>query len=70
MISERRSLTDTRSFSNDCSGKPARQAIEPSSNSGQELLKRGILTELEGFYVHQSGKIVSHTKGTGTGLCC
>lgn len=36
-------------------------------NSGQELLKRGILTELEGFYVHQSGKIVSHTKGTGTG---
>lgn len=36
-------------------------------NSGDDLLKRGILTELEGFYVHQSGKIVSHTKGTGTG---
>lgn len=37
-------------------------------NSGQDLLKRGIMTELEGFYVHQSGKIVSHTKGTGTGF--
>ena len=37
-------------------------------NSGPELLKRGIMTELEGFYVHQSGKIVAHTKGTGTGF--
>jgi hypothetical protein len=36
-------------------------------NSGTDLLKRGILTELEGMYIHQSGKIVSHTKGTGTG---
>ncbi len=36
-------------------------------NSGDELLKRGILTELEGFYVHQSGKIATHTKGAGTG---
>lgn len=34
-------------------------------NSGPELLRRGILTELEGFYIHQSGKIVQHTKGTG-----
>lgn len=37
-------------------------------NSGQDLLKRGIMTELEGFYVHQSGKIVAHTKGTGSGF--
>jgi len=37
-------------------------------NSGPELLRRGILTELEGFYIHQSGKIVQHTKGTGTGF--
>jgi hypothetical protein len=36
-------------------------------NSGPDLLKRGIMTELEGFYVHQSGKIVAHTKGTGSG---
>jgi len=34
-------------------------------NSGPELLRRGILTELEGFNIHQSGKIVKHTKGTG-----
>lgn len=36
-------------------------------NSGADLLLRGILTELEGFAVHQSGKITTHTKGTGTG---
>jgi hypothetical protein len=35
-------------------------------NSGPELLQRGILTELEGFFVHQSGKITKHTKGTGS----
>lgn len=34
-------------------------------NSGPELLRRGILTELEGFNIHQSGRIVLHTKGTG-----
>ncbi len=34
-------------------------------NSGPELLRRGILTELEGFNIHQSGRIVKHTKGTG-----
>lgn len=37
-------------------------------NSGPELLRRGILTELEGFYIHQSGRIVLHTKGTGSGF--
>lgn len=36
-------------------------------NSGPDLLRRGILTELEGFYIHQSGRIVKHTKGTGSG---
>lgn len=36
-------------------------------NSGPDLLRRGILSELEGFMVHQSGKIVAHTIGTGTG---
>ena len=34
-------------------------------NSGPELLMRGVLTELEGFNIHQSGRIVKHTKGTG-----
>jgi hypothetical protein len=37
-------------------------------NSGTDLLRRGIITELEGFYIHQSGKIAKHTKGTATGL--
>ena len=36
-------------------------------NSGSDLLRRGIITELEGLYIHQSGKIVSHTAGTGSG---
>ncbi len=36
-------------------------------NSGSDLLKRGILAEMLGFYLHASGKIVKHTKGTGTG---
>lgn len=36
-------------------------------NSGPDLLRRGILTQLEGFNVHQSGAIVSHTAGTGSG---
>jgi len=36
-------------------------------NTGPELQRRGILTELEGFYIHQSGQIKKHTKGTGTG---
>jgi len=36
-------------------------------NSGPELLRRGIMTELEGFYVHQSGKIVAHTPGAASG---
>lgn len=36
-------------------------------NSGPEVLKQGFLTELGGFRVHQSGQIISHTKGTGTG---
>jgi hypothetical protein len=36
-------------------------------NSGPDLLRRGILTQLEGFNVHQSGSIVSHTAGTGSG---
>jgi len=36
-------------------------------NSGPEVLKQGFLTELGGFRVHQSGQIIVHTKGTGTG---
>lgn len=36
-------------------------------NSGPELLRRGILTELGGFAIHQSGQIIAHTAGTGTG---
>lgn len=36
-------------------------------NSGPELLQRGIMAQLEGFYLHQSGQIVQHTKGTGAG---
>jgi hypothetical protein len=35
--------------------------------SGPELLRRGIMAELEGFYLHQSGKITTHTPGTGSG---
>lgn len=35
--------------------------------SGSDLLKRGIMTELEGFAVGQSGQLTTHTKGTGTG---
>lgn len=35
-------------------------------NSGSDLLKRGILAELLGFYLHSSGKITTHTKGTGS----
>lgn len=33
----------------------------------RNLLSRGVLAELEGFYLHQSGKITRHTKGTGSG---
>lgn len=36
-------------------------------NSGPDLLARGILGELHGFGLHQSGKIAAHTIGTGTG---
>jgi len=36
-------------------------------NSGEDLLKRGIMAELEGFYLHQSGQSRAHTKGTGSG---
>lgn len=36
-------------------------------NSGQDLLRRGILTQLGGFDVHQSGGLTLHTKGTGSG---
>jgi hypothetical protein len=36
-------------------------------NSGAELLRRGILTQLGGFDIHQSGGLTTHTKGTGTG---
>ena len=32
-----------------------------------DLLRRGSIGELEGFMVHKSGQIRSHTKGTGTG---
>lgn len=34
-------------------------------NSGRELLLTGSIAQLEGFYVHQSGQIKTHTKGTG-----
>lgn len=36
-------------------------------NSGPDLLRRGFMTELEGFMVGQSGQLTTHTKGTGTG---
>lgn len=36
-------------------------------NSGVELLRRGILTELMGFSVGQSGQLTQHTAGTGSG---
>lgn len=35
-------------------------------NSGPELLRRGILTNLGGFEVHQSGGLTAHTIGTGS----
>ncbi len=35
--------------------------------SGSGLLVQGALAQLEGFYLHQSGGIVAHTKGTGSG---
>jgi hypothetical protein len=35
-------------------------------NSGPDLLRRGILTQLGGFDIHQSGGFVTHTKGTGS----
>lgn len=34
-------------------------------NSGDELLLKGFMAQLEGFYVHQSGQIKKHTKGNG-----
>ena len=34
-------------------------------NSGPELLRRGILTQLGGFDIHQSGGFVTHTIGAG-----
>lgn len=37
-------------------------------NSGSDLLIRGAMAQLEGFYLHQSGQIKKHTKGTGTGF--
>lgn len=36
-------------------------------NSGPELLQRGIMTQLMGFDVHQSGGLTLHTAGTGSG---
>lgn len=36
-------------------------------NSGAELLRRGILTELGGFAIGQSGQLTTHTAGTGSG---
>lgn len=36
-------------------------------NSGPDLLRRGILTQLVGFDIHQSGGLTKHTIGTGTG---
>ena len=36
-------------------------------NSGPDLLKRGIMTMLGGFEVHQSGGLTAHVKGAGSG---
>lgn len=36
-----------------------------SESGSDELLRRGVLTDLEGMAIHQSGQITSHTKGTG-----
>ena len=35
-------------------------------NSGPDLLRRGILTQLGGFDIHQSGGLTKHTIGTGS----
>ena len=35
--------------------------------SGEGLVKRGILSQLGGFDIHQSGGLTAHTKGTGSG---
>lgn len=37
-------------------------------NSGPDLLKRGIMTQLGGFDIHHSGGLTLHTKGTGSGF--
>ena len=36
-------------------------------NVSEDLLRRGIVAEMGGFYLHQSGQITRHTAGTGSG---